>query len=1056
MTAWNVQGLSSKYNNKLEFPDFIHLFNENDIIFFCETWTSTLSNIDVEHFETVSLHREEKKITAKCDSGGLIIYIRKSIFAGIEVVLKENDDIILLKANADFFGFEKDMYFCFSYILPSGSSRQAMMESDTFDRISQNIAKLQNLQNRDFSFVLLGDLNSRTASRPDFITNDTDNRYVPLPDDYLPDLDIGPRVSCDRVTNENGQKLLDLCRGCSLRIWNGRLHDDKDKGSFTCITSRGQSVVDYVISTPEVFKLVTNFKVHDPSIFSDHCQLSFELKIPVALTTENKQFPNCTSKLKWKQEFENDYFAQLSDVTTTDKLDETVRVINEQQANPSLETVNNIVEDFSSVITDVAKQFFLTNIRTKSSSKVTKPQPKWYSEECEQSRKCFHSNLNRYRNEKSDINRENLVGSRKLFKDNVRKCKFEYDKIQTRKLINAKTSNPKEFWKMLGSFTAHKEVNITSEEFANYFKAINNPTDQFYNADVDITDFVANHENRELQAVFDQLDIEISVTEIRESIRELAMDKSAGPDNILNEFITKGENILIPYLHHLFNFIFNSGKFPEAWSEGYIIPIHKKGDTDNPDNYRGITLLSCLGKLFTRILNKRLNNWAESNFLYVEAQAGFRAGMGTVDNIFVLHALLTKFLNSGKKLYCAFIDFSKAFDYIVRENLWYKLIKFGVSGKMYTVIKSMYENAKSMVRHNCSLSEPFACKTGVRQGESLSPFLFSIYLNDLENVLATGGVDGVEVNMLKLFLILYADDIVLLSESPEDLQRSLNMFHIYCDTWKLSLNTTKSKVVVFRKGGRLPLGLNFNYNGKNLEIVQSFTYLGVVFSSTGSFSQLQETLASQAQKALFKLDKCIQPFTGLTPSFICDLFDKLVVPVLCYASEVWGFIRAPAIERVHLKFMKKLLKIKQSTQNDFVYGELGRVSLLVKRQVRIVKYWIKIVASNDCKYIKILYTDMLNEIDRNPRSVNWASLVRNLLESSGFAHVWFFQGVGDTNVFLNIFKTRINDIFIQGWRQRLNDSPRARFYVQLTNVFKPFILPYPLQTATLLRPLFLA
>ena len=80
----------------------------------------------------------------------------------------------------------------------------------------------------------------------------------------------------------------------------------------------------------------------------------------------------------------------------------------------------------------------------------------------------------------------------------------------------------------------------------------------------------------------------------------------------------------------------------------------------------------------------------------------------------------------------------------------------------------------------------------------------------------------------------------------------------------------------------------------------------MVFSSTGSFSQLQETLASQAQKASFKLEKCIQPLTGLTPSFICELFDRLVAPVLSYASEVWGFIRVPAIERVHHEIHKNI------------------------------------------------------------------------------------------------------------------------------------------------------
>ena len=87
------------------------------------------------------------------------------------------------------------------------------------------------------------------------------------------------------------------------------------------------------------------------------------------------------------------------------------------------------------------------------------------------------------------------------------------------------------------------------------------------------------------------------------------------------------------------------------------------------ENYRGITLLSVLGKLFTRVINNRLGEWAENYFLLIEAQVGFRPGMGTVDNIFVLHGLITHMLNTGKKLYCTFIDFTKAFDYVVRDNL---------------------------------------------------------------------------------------------------------------------------------------------------------------------------------------------------------------------------------------------------------------------------------------------------------------------------------------------------------------------------------------------------
>ena len=108
----------------------------------------------------------------------------------------------------------------------------------------------------------------------------------------------------------------------------------------------------------------------------------------------------------------------------------------------------------------------------------------------------------------------------------------------------------------------------------------------------------------------------------------------------------------------------------------------------------------------------------------IEAQAGFRAGMSTVDNVFVLHDLISHMLNNGHKLYCAFIDFTKAFDYVVRDNLWYKLICLGLRGNMLNIIKSMYTSVKSRVKFANKLGNEFECSLGVRQGECLSPLLF--------------------------------------------------------------------------------------------------------------------------------------------------------------------------------------------------------------------------------------------------------------------------------------------------------------------------------------------
>ena len=190
--------------------------------------------------------------------------------------------------------------------------------------------------------------------------------------------------------------------------------------------------------------------------------------------------------------------------------------------------------------------------------------------------------------------------------------------------------------------------------------------------------------------MFEELNRNFSHVDILKAIKQLKTNKSGGPDKLINEMFMHGKNILVPTLCNLFNKIFEIGKFPDDWSEGYVIPLHKKGDANEVENYRGITLLSTLGKLFTRVINNRLNEWAENYSVLIEAQAGFRIHMSTVDNIVVLHGLISHILNQGKRLFCAFIDFTKAFDYIVRDNLWYKLIKVGLRGKLLYIIKSMY------------------------------------------------------------------------------------------------------------------------------------------------------------------------------------------------------------------------------------------------------------------------------------------------------------------------------------------------------------------------------
>ena len=578
-----------------------------------------------------------------------------------------------------------------------------------------------------------------------------------------------------------------------------------------------------------------------------------------------------------------------------------------------------------------------------------------YDEGCEMNKQLFLEKLNKYRKNKTDTNKIELVEARSAYKKSVRNFKYDCLKNKTQYLLQQKHKDAKQYWKLLKEsqgITSPKS--LTSKHFLEYFKLVNNPNDHFYQADEDILEFNERVLSNENETMFDELDQSITDAEIRRGIKELKTGKSGGPDKIINEFLIHGVSTLLPYLNKLFNLVFNQGHFPVCWSEGYLVPIHKKGSLNNVESYRGITLLSVLGKLFTRVLNNRLSEWAENYYIYIEAQAGFRSHMSTVDNIFVLHGLITHLINEGRKLYCGFIDFTKAFDFLSRDVIWYKLIKLGVRGKMLNVVKSIYEQVKSKVKYNNSLSEAFDCYLGVRQGECLSPFLFSIYINDVERELINRDAKGVDIGLIKLFLLLYADDITLFSDSADGLQEGFNILSEYCDRWKLKINLSKTKVMVFRKGGRLSKELGFRYKGMEIEIVHQFSYLGVVFTSGGSFSNAQATLAGQAQKAILKLKGYLENFTELTPKHVFELFDKLVSPVLNYSSEVWGFCKAKQIERVHLQFCKGLLGVKQSTQNNFIYGELGRVSFEVKRHYNIIRYWLKVIKSSDIKYIKII------------------------------------------------------------------------------------------------------
>ena len=207
-----------------------------------------------------------------------------------------------------------------------------------------------------------------------------------------------------------------------------------------------------------------------------------------------------------------------------------------------------------------------------------------------------------------------------------------------------------------------------------------------------------SHDNSFQVSTNDAINQQFSIMEIKYEIKQLKTNKASGTDSIINEFFKNCHIDCLQIITDFFNIVLNTGNVPTEWCLGIIHPLYKnKGSVTDPDNYRGITLLSCTSKLFTACLNHRLSKYVDDNILG-EEQAGFREGYSTIDHIFVLQLIIELYQSVHKRVYCAFIDYRKAFDYVSRPLLWRKLLSYDINGKFLNVIIHMYSKAISCIQ----------------------------------------------------------------------------------------------------------------------------------------------------------------------------------------------------------------------------------------------------------------------------------------------------------------------------------------------------------------------
>ena len=848
------------------------------------------------------------------------------------------------------------------YISPRDSTvHKADKATDTFEVLHTQIETFSDNDN----ILLGGDFNACLGTLQDFV------KIGKLPNDIMDDKDedeedldddIGSRgrTNQDKKSNAQGNDLRDLCISTDLCILNGRTIGDM-KGQYTYVGHMGCSTVDYALGSKNFRNnLLKSFTVEHLNIFSDHRPITTCLGTNLHNTGEQTD-PNILENLQERRstpKYDEIYLEKLNSDLMLGKLDELQTAIISKMS-----TNENIYEDLGTLekllIESMNPKGQTNPNTTKHRVKKFKGQKQWYNRECKLLKRKLNYLCKRVNEIPQNVElRRNFYHARKQYRSLTKSLKREFEKSNIDRMEGSAINKNTDFWKI--------------------FKKIRNPEaeDDFpdpgkiqkFFEDLYTENELQNETcskkcngNQGMDQIAPMLSAKITIDEIIEHLKRLKKKKASGIDGVINEMLINANYKVINILQLIFNNIIETEDYPEKWNISLTQLIYKDGDKGDPGNYRGIALGSNLGKLFNAIINSRLYKYMEDQGLLRPEQGGFRKGFRTMDHIFTLITIISKYLTKGKRMYACYVDLKKAYDSVWRKGLTIKLKDLGVDEKTVNIISSMYKNTYTSVIFKRKLLPKIRVTKGLKQGDNLSPLLFNIYINDLPQWLNKGNTYPVDLIGVKLNCLLWADDLVLMSETPEGLQQCVHNLQGYCQKWKLEINMKKTKVMTFNKSGKKLKFVRIFVNETLLKNVTQYTYLGFTISASGTLTHGINNLVDKAKRAWFSIRRILSKSRQKNVRTYITLFDYVVKPILLYACEIWGAnIKASnslkslgetTWERFHIQVCRNILGVHRGTSKIATLAEIGRYPIEIDVHMHMIRYLLRFGTMHEEKLV---------------------------------------------------------------------------------------------------------
>ena len=722
-----------------------------------------------------------------------------------------------------------------------------------------------------------------------------------------------------------GRKLDNFCN-----INNFTLHINEP----TRITEHSHTILDQFITNIPQF--VKDSSVLAPLSTNDHCTITLTLSFKKTKTCAYKRliwlynradFEGMNSFIQeyaWDQCFDND-------------------------------DIDVVCQNWTTSFLNIARQFI--------PNKVVEIRPRdapWFNSELRKLKRHKDKMHKKAKTTHSVDDWANFRSLRNQYTNKLREAEKMHRESLATSLKHSKQINPKHWWHITKQFMGkNKENSIPPMEENNitYFNP-KDKADAFNKAFLSFSrlDTTGAHLPDLTYRTAARIDnIPILESDVLDILKSLDTSKASGPDGISAKMLKETAHSIAPSLTKLFQKSYNLSKIPHLWKEANVLPLHKKGNKSSFANYRPISLLCLVSKVYEKLIFKYVFNYLRDHDIITVHQSGFTPGDSTVNQLLYMYNMFCKALNDKKDVRIVFCDQSKAFDRVWHEGLLFKLKCIGISGKLLEWFSDYLKNRKQKVVINGIISDILFILAGVPQGSVLGPLLFLIYINDI-----TDGINaGIKLfaDDTSLYIIFDGNDV---NQATEVLNSDLQTVNEWAKKWLVTFNPqkTKSLYISLRKNLNPP---PLTFDGHILENIDSHKHLGIELNTKLTWNNHIDTIAASADK---KINLLAHLKHLLDRKTLLTMYQSFIRPSLEYGCIIWCNCTDTdndSIEKVQRRALRIISGGIISTHSKCLYDELAVEPLKVRRDRQVLLMFHKIIHDNVPNYLQELKPTTVNQ-----------------------------------------------------------------------------------------------